>query len=54
MPQKERWERHILELSLRFVLNRAPRTTTFQSWAILGSGIGEAIVSPFEKWQPNS
>jgi hypothetical protein len=54
MSQKERWERHILELSLRFVLDRAPRIITFQCWVILGSGIWDAIVSPFEKWQPNS
>jgi hypothetical protein len=52
MPRKERWERHIPEISLRFVL--APRTITFQYWVILGSGIWDAIVSPFEKWQPNS
>jgi predicted amidohydrolase YtcJ len=52
MPQQERWERHIPELSLRFVL--APRIITFQCWVILGSGIWDAIVSPFEKWQPNS
>jgi Predicted metal-dependent hydrolase with the TIM-barrel fold len=34
--------------------DRAPRITTFQCWVILGSGIWDAIVSPFEKWQPNS
>jgi hypothetical protein len=54
IPQKKRWERHILELSLRFVLDRAPRIITFPCWVILGSGIWDAIVSPFERLQPNS
>jgi len=37
-----------------FVLNRTPIITAFQCWVILGSGIWDAIVLPFEKWQPNS
>ena len=37
-----------------FVLNRTPIITAFQCWVILGSGTWDAIVLPFEKWQPNS
>src|SRR5262245_30883111 len=53
MPQKKAWERHILELSLQFVLSGAPGITTFQCWVTLASGNWDAIVSPFERQQPN-